>query len=87
MPYYWPCLCVRLNFQHPHHPRDYANVGCSFLPVGHPKPEDAEKGAICPATGATLEHHKGKVEPHPKVAAGVCPVAHKTLEEAETAAA
>lgn len=51
----------------------------AVLPPDHPNPQDAEKGAVCPVTKATLEHHQGNVHLHPRVQAdaGMCPVAGK----------
>lgn len=51
----------------------------AHLPPTHPALNEKDAGAICPVTNAKLEHHKGKVATHPKVAndapAGKCPVA------------
>jgi len=50
----------------------------AHLPPTHPELNEKDAGAICPVTNAKLEHHKGKVATHPKVAndaaAGKCPV-------------
>jgi hypothetical protein len=52
----------------------------AYLPPEHPDPAKAEKGAVCPVTKATLEHHESKVHKHPALHAGVCPVAGKAVE-------
>ncbi|KAF2165129.1 hypothetical protein M409DRAFT_56019 [Zasmidium cellare ATCC 36951] len=51
----------------------------AHLPPSHPALNEKDSGAVCPVTNAKLEHHKGKVATHPKVADDVsaqkCPVA------------
>lgn len=54
----------------------------AYLPVDHPSTEEADEDAVCPVTKATKAHHKKKVHEHPKVSGGVCPVAHKSLNNA-----
>lgn len=56
----------------------------AYLPVDHPSTEEADEDAVCPVTKATKAHHKKKVHEHPKVEnkEGVCPVAHKGLNNA-----
>lgn len=51
----------------------------TVLPPDHPDTVNAQDGAVCPVTKATIEHHKNKVHTHPNVQSAehgaVCPVA------------
>jgi len=51
----------------------------AYLPPTHPDVTKEEAGKVCPVTNATLEHHEGRVQQHPRVpndaSAQKCPVA------------